>query len=44
MPATRLIAASAALALGLTACGPSIQVRTLANPDVGIGSRRTFRI
>lgn len=44
MPSTRLLTATAVLAVGLSACGPRIDVRTVANPDLGIGSRKTFRV
>ena len=44
MQSARLITAIAALTLALTACGPGIQVRTVASPDAGMGNLRTFRI
>ncbi|PYO43138.1 MAG: hypothetical protein DMD33_06985 [Gemmatimonadetes bacterium] len=44
MRSPRLMAAIAALALGMSGCGPRIDVRTVANPETGIGSRRTFRV
>jgi len=44
MPSTRLMTTTAVLAIGLSACGPRIDVRTVANPDLGIGSRKTFRV
>ena len=44
MTTTRLIAATAAVALTLTACGQGIQVRSALSPQAGIEDLRTFRI
>lgn len=42
-PTTRLISLSFAAMLGI-ACGPRIEVRTMAAPDAGLGALQTFRM
>lgn len=42
-PTTRLISVSFVAMLGI-ACGPRIEVRTMAAPDAGFGALQTFRM